>query len=69
MDQIDLAGPEAAKQSGAALYSMKAKADGHIAMEVPERPPIYNPLGKEDCCVHNHSNWQIHYMMNGSVPH
>lgn len=48
MDQIDLAGPEAAKQSGAALYSMKAKPDGHIAMEVPKRPPIYNPLGREE---------------------
>lgn len=50
MDQIDLGGPEAAAQSGAALYEMKAKPDGKIGIQVPERPPIFNPplLGGPD---------------------
>lgn len=48
MDQVDLAGPEAAKQSGAALYSLEAKSDGKIGLKVPKKPPIFNPVSLKD---------------------
>mmetsp|Transcript_57691 Transcript_57691/g.101017 ORF Transcript_57691/g.101017 Transcript_57691/m.101017 type:complete len:282 (+) Transcript_57691:192-1037(+) len=44
MDQIDEKGQEVAAQNGAALFGMKAMPSGKIGIEVPFRPPIYNPV-------------------------
>lgn len=44
MDQIDEQGPEVMAQEGKALFGMKAMPSGKVGIEVPFRPPIYNPL-------------------------
>jgi hypothetical protein len=51
MEQVELNGErgaaDEAAQSGAATFSLKAGKDGKIGIEVPSKPPIFNPLDIE----------------------
>lgn len=46
MDEMDPDGYEGAMQSGAAPFSMKAGPDGKIGIQVPKKPPIFDPVDK-----------------------
>lgn len=44
MDEMDPTGYEGAMQSGAVPFSMKAGSDGKIGIQVPKKPPIFDPV-------------------------
>lgn len=44
MDEMDPQGYEGAMQSGAVPFSMKVGSDGKIGIQVPQKPPIFDPV-------------------------